>query len=270
MWKDHPVFEKPQSPEVPVWRYMDFTQFISLLERQALFFCRIDRLEDPFEGYYSNVNHQYGLDLWLQFAKSITPPDKYESALEQNIANYKFSRNRDILRRSFTLVNCWHLNSGESEAMWKLHIRGGEGIAIRSTFDRLCRCFSQCDDVVYVGKVQYVDYDTTYISDGNAFSPFMHKRLSFEHEKEVRALVSKVPSDTLLEEAKIDGAGDYLPVDLNTLIEYVYVAPTTASWVRELVQVVLERYGIDRTVVQSSLDDRPPFELETFSDEDGS
>ena len=35
-----------------LWRYMDFTKFVSLLEKSALFFPRADKLGDPFEGYW--------------------------------------------------------------------------------------------------------------------------------------------------------------------------------------------------------------------------
>jgi hypothetical protein len=53
---DHPVFTKPQDPNVPIWRYMDFTKFVSMLENSALYFCRSDLLGDPFEGSFSKAN----------------------------------------------------------------------------------------------------------------------------------------------------------------------------------------------------------------------
>ena len=30
-----------------IWQYMTFTEFVALLNSQALFFCRVDRLQDP-------------------------------------------------------------------------------------------------------------------------------------------------------------------------------------------------------------------------------
>ena len=51
MYKEHEAFAPPP-PDAVLWRYMDFTKFVSLLEKQALFFARADKLEDdPFEGY---------------------------------------------------------------------------------------------------------------------------------------------------------------------------------------------------------------------------
>jgi hypothetical protein len=34
----------------PLWRYMDFAKFTSMLLQRGLYFSRLDRLGDPFEG----------------------------------------------------------------------------------------------------------------------------------------------------------------------------------------------------------------------------
>jgi hypothetical protein len=54
-FKEHPEFAPPSSPDATIWRYMDFATFLSLLDRSALFFVRLDKLAevDPFEGYYT-------------------------------------------------------------------------------------------------------------------------------------------------------------------------------------------------------------------------
>ena len=38
-----------------LWRYVDFAQFIDLLERQALWFPRTDQFEDPLEETYTDA-----------------------------------------------------------------------------------------------------------------------------------------------------------------------------------------------------------------------
>ena len=55
MYEEHPEFHSPPS-EAVLWRYMDFTKFVSLLDRQALFFARSDKLGDPFEGSFPRGN----------------------------------------------------------------------------------------------------------------------------------------------------------------------------------------------------------------------
>jgi hypothetical protein len=45
---------------------------------------------------------------------------------------------------------------------------------------------------VSVGKVKYLDYEHEMFPDGNTLMPFLHKRLSFEHEHELRAVVQPI------------------------------------------------------------------------------
>ena len=48
-YEDHPIFSTPEGGDTTVWRYMDFTKFLSLLDKKELFFVRLDKLDDPFE-----------------------------------------------------------------------------------------------------------------------------------------------------------------------------------------------------------------------------
>jgi hypothetical protein len=36
-----------------LWRYMDLAKFVWMLQRRALYFCRLDALGDPYEGHYT-------------------------------------------------------------------------------------------------------------------------------------------------------------------------------------------------------------------------
>jgi len=42
-------YEVP-SPNAQLWRYMDFTKYVSLLSSRALYFTRADQFEDTYEG----------------------------------------------------------------------------------------------------------------------------------------------------------------------------------------------------------------------------
>ena len=141
MYEEHPVFESPHEDAV-LWRYMDFTKFVSLLDAQSLFFSRADRLGDPFEGSYSKANIALRPALYqgtiLQFAWETLAP--FYQAMRQ-----------------FTLINCWHEANHESAAMWRLYSRDNDGIAIRTTFNALTQSFT-CNDTIFIGKVNYIDY----------------------------------------------------------------------------------------------------------------
>jgi len=47
---ENPALIAPTDVDTKIWRFMDFTKFVSMLEESGLFFARLDRLGDPFEG----------------------------------------------------------------------------------------------------------------------------------------------------------------------------------------------------------------------------
>ena len=148
-------------------------KFVSLLEQSALFFACADQLGDPFEGSFSIMN-------------KIMRPIVYagRGISEENFLALGRAQ-RDS--RRFTLISCWHERFHESAAMWRLYSRETEGIAIKTDFNSFKRSLIDTQDI-YVGRINYVDYENHFIPENNSFSPFLHKRQSFEHEREVRAI----------------------------------------------------------------------------------
>jgi len=55
------------------------------------------------------------------------------------------------------------------------------------------------------------------------------------------------------------GAGIRIPVDLETLIDSIYVAPDAPTWFSELVTAVAHRYGVTAPIRQSRLTDDAVF-----------
>ena len=248
MYKEHPVFEKPQSENATIWRYMDFTKFVSLLDKSALFFSRADKLGDPFEGSFSKVNVKLR-------------PEVYKDKVPEEVLNYLAEFHRVLIK--CTTVNCWHLNQYESAAMWKLYLKSEEGIAIVSTFARLKDSLQGDKPDVYIGKVQYIDYENDWIPEGNSLFPFVHKRKSFQHEQELRAVIQELPRDeygqvNMRSKPPFDD-GIYVPVNLPVLIEKIYLAPTSPRWLFELVQSIIRMYRLEINVLQSTLDDVPSY-----------
>ncbi len=160
MYKEHRVFEKPANENARIWRYLDFPKFVSILDKNALFFVRADKLGDPFEGSYSKAN----------IAKRRRIYEKMPLQVLRQLSEI-YEKNRQ-----FTLLNCWSLSDYESEALWKLYVKNSNGVAIQSTFKRLAESFREGTDNVYIGKVKYVDYMTELIPEGNSFYPFLYKR----------------------------------------------------------------------------------------------
>ncbi len=246
MYEEHPEFEAPPS-ETVLWRYMDFTKFVSLLDRGALFFARADMLGDPFEGSYSPIN-------------VALRPHLYEELLDLGLDDLSGLGQMMKGLRRFHLVNCWHENKFESEAMWKLYSSERKGVAIKTTFGSLIASL-QGDETVYIGRVKYVDYQNTFIPERNAFSPYLHKRKSFEHEREVRAIHMSVPQsneDSPFQTGPdVTETGLYLEVDLGELIQEVVIAPDADAWFVELAQSVAAKFGVEAPITRSTLADSP-------------
>ena len=53
--------------------------------------------------------------------------------------------------------------------------------------------------------------------------------------------------------------GKYIPVDLDVLMEKIYISPTAPKWFNELVKSVVEKYNLEKDVLQSSLSDDPVY-----------
>lgn len=120
------------------------------------------------------------------------------------------------------------MNEYESDAMWKLYCIGGKGIAIQSTFKRFKESFDKCKNIeVNISIMNYIDYSSDMMSLQNLFTPYLHKRKSYEHEKELRAIVLKnilMPENEMWTPYYPFKNGTYIPVDLKTMIENVYVS----------------------------------------------
>ena len=245
MYKEDERFNTPPG-EAVLWRYMSFTKFVSLLARNALFFARADKLGDPFEGSLTPLNVAlrpllYGDDF---------PEDK-----RNLIADFM----KDL--RRFILVNCWHENEIESDAMWKLYSSIQDGIAIKTDFQSLSASLSGTQDV-YIGKINYIDYNTTLIPENDAFKPIMYKRKSFEHEREVRAIILEMPPSgddgfIIGRQPPVYEIGAYHEVDTSILIKEVLVPPYAEDWFTELVQATAETFKLGALVRKSSLAVQP-------------
>jgi hypothetical protein len=168
--------------------------------------------------------------------------------------------------RQWVYVNSWHMNEYESAAMWRLYARTNEAIAVQSSYARLCECLPSkvhlaSDNVaeVYTGEVQYIDYETDWLPEGNLFYPIVHKRKSFEHEREMRAVIQDAtPGGNMAMENLRTGC--LVGVSLEELVEAVYVAPTAPAWFRDLVGAITHKYGfIHKPIIRSSLDVDPVF-----------
>jgi hypothetical protein len=248
-YEDHPAFEKPADPATTLWRYSDFTKFVSLIHRRALYFSRADLLGDRFEGSMSRANLRLRPEVYRHMDEG------FRQRLFEQIAK----GTRAYLARTF--VNSWTMADYESVALWRMYVGQTNGIAIRSTFERLRASLdASYPESIHVGMVKYLNWDSDWTPEGNTLYPFVHKRRSFDFEHEVRGVIQ--PMD--VKDDKVDLSprpepGLYVPVDLDQLLVEVRLDPVSGPWFAELVASVLNHYRVNIPVRQSDLAGEPTF-----------
>ena len=230
---------QPDNSSVKVWRYLDLPKLIDLLQTRSLYFARVSSLDkDPFEGSPTKGT--------LKLIEAIKE-EYIRNGLEKIIPSAKDS----------TYINCWHASSVESVALWEQYGTEAGAIAIQSTYDKLAEAFpSDPGKTVYMGMIQYKDYtdpdEYTNFPDNsiiNTISLFFHKRIEYQHEKEVRALIPLSP------EVVNDQDGIKINIDVDKTIEEIRMRPRTPKWITEVVTKLIKKYDLHLKVKPSQLDE---------------
>ena len=257
--------------DAQLWRYMNFAKFVSMLETRQLFFTRADKLDDPFEGAWSEPTLRL-LDGLIVHGdnKRRTDPVTGDSYLSEKEAARSWKQiigGHSQVERRFTLINCWREGEHESEAMWNQTPRHGEKyeLAIKSDFKSFVHSFPSRSRLPgMVARVEYIPYQTKEMPLSLA-APYFHKRIEFQDEHEVRAIMSATPlvADPAHPDRDDVKAPDYsrdicdigLGYEVNPadLIHEVVMSPHAPSWLTELVVRVIGRYGLKSPVSQSRL-----------------
>ena len=254
---EHQLFEAPTDPNIKVWRYMDFTKLVSILETKSLFFTRADMLGDPFEGSTTQQSIELLRNQVIENGKLLHSSEAIDNP---DILVQKVRASFYVLRE-YTYISCWHMNQYESAAMWGLYTRTNESIAVQTTYQRL---FDNLPNQCSLGRIHYIDYNEQPDHPFHPFHPYLYKRKSFAHEQEIRAIIQEWPLHMDGSHILFDLPSNVLPgksieVDLMQLIETIYIAPTAPKWFYELVKSIIIRYGLDIPVCQSLLDEKPLF-----------
>lgn len=187
---------------------------------------------------------------------------RFEQMIKDGVLNERytpeFMNDLNQKTKKEMAINCWHINDHESAAMWKLYLKSNEGVAIQSTFNRLIKSFSRTSISVNIGVVNYIDYETDFIPYGNAFAPYIHKRKNFEHEKELRCIISGIgyQNKKLI---NLDKGGAHVDVQLSHLIENIFVSPDSPQWVIDLTRDITKKYDVNCPIINSKLKDSPLF-----------
>lgn len=274
-----------ENPSEKIWKYMDLAMFISLLSKSALYFrCPIE-FEDPFEGYgpkppaveFAKNYKETIADLESKRDEGVDFLKRIPESLENKIKDYvklksdaayksieELNRCIDGLDRSLADevesnisnhgVNCWHKSEHESDAMWKLYSASGQGVAIESTIGQLKNSI-QHQEGLEIKSVVYLAENESGKEHGG-LNVLLLKRKSFEHEKELRAIIPlKKPKESL-----------FLGCDLENLITRIHISPLAPPYLKGIVEEICagKMNGINKPIIRSTLLDKPDYRLKAL------
>ena len=245
----------PRPYEIPgadstLWRYMDFAKYISILTTSSLYFPRADKLNDLFEGAKGlKKNKDKWDEHYFAFCKMAikNPPEGHICTLSDHEIDQRANELLNGLEscgkqhRKHTFISCWHENTFESEAMWRLYSSFlDNAVAVKTSYQKLYISLGR-NPSINIGRVKYMDLSHNYAGINDAF---WRKRKSFEHEKEVRAL---------LVDRNCNEEGKLIKCDFRLLIEEVFVSPSAKQWFINVINDVHKKFKIEARVSKSEL-----------------
>lgn len=216
------------SDDTIVWKYLDLSKFLDMLLSNKLFMSRSDKFEDQYEGTFSEPTYEEIKKIAANNPKFL---DYYKSHREK------------------VVISSWHINEYESYAMWQIFTKNNEGLAIQSTIGRLKEALVREKKFQQnIGAVNYIDYKKEYIPFDDTFFPFLFKRKSFQYEREVRII-----SDTSGNRVSIND-GLKVDVDIDQLIEKIYIHPKSENWYKNLVIELMQKLDFNIAIEKSDLE----------------
>lgn len=219
---------KIPSPDTIVWKYLDLSKFLDLLLCKQLFMARSDKFEDQYEGTFSEPTYE-----------------ELKKVSENNPGFLLYHKSH----RKNVVISSWHINEYESFAMWQIFTKNNEGLAIQSTIGRMQEALApELRYEQHIGAVKYIDYKREYVPLDNSFFPFLFKRKSFQYEGEVRIISDLSDQNIYINE------GIKANVDINKLIDKIYIHPKSENWYKNLVIQLMQQLGFDFTIEKSDLE----------------
>ncbi|MFO0901010.1 MAG: hypothetical protein U0836_26575 [Pirellulales bacterium] len=143
-----------------IWRYINWTEYLSLLDTRALWFPNVLRMEDKRE-----LAQPIGQFLDDNYCISNEHRDRtidHLASLGIHTVGWEGLKGIGI--------TSWHQNAYESAAMWRLYLKSDEGIALKTTIQRLQDSFGDVKPTF--GGVGYGSHQTSLLGpEDRAIAP---------------------------------------------------------------------------------------------------
>lgn len=242
MYKEHENFKLPESKDEVIWRYMDLWKFEDLLKKQSLYFSTIKNMGDKFEGRIPDSI----ASIWIQnlkekgyhsVANTIDMLKSYEPVLNYNILS-------------------WNISKNESFALWKIYTKNIKAIAIKSNVQRLKESLNINPFWQFIGVMNYYSDPTDFDFNSNIMNLTINKFNYYCFENELRML-NIIPANLKSQYPEINKGDDILvPVDLDCLIDSIYLAPNATQTEYDNVVQLLKENNLSKDIMISGINDK--------------
>lgn len=235
----HKVIQKTLLDDEVLWKYMNLPKYLSLLSSSSIWLARSDTFKDKREGVFHLAMKE---DLEEFYDVMSQRPDFHDDLAVKNVSEFQ-----EYLSCN-TFISCWHKSLTENMVMWEIYGETENSVSIKTTALNLKDSF--CIKAVYkealevaLDEVVYENSDVVS-AEKNYRQPFFLKREHFAFEKEVRLYFRSRIHHTLSDAPY----GYKVQVDLDKLIDEIYVHPDADEWFFEAVKDLTKKYGINKKV----------------------
>ena len=232
-----------------LWRYMSLPKFLDLILNGRLYFVDLVTLakEDPYEGALP-LYSDYPVYI-KKIVDSIHNTQNQNLEIQKILPDYENIENiaNDFKKaKQSTFVNCWHINKDENFAMWKIYACSDASIAIVTDI-KMLKDSIKTDKNIKGAIVKYENknlWSSKSIENIEQFENYkkiqesvkkaaLYKRKHFEYEKEFRLIYQY---NNLYDEDK-----NYITVDINKLIKYIYISPMAENYIKNTIIQTLKK-----------------------------
>ena len=223
-------FKKDQK----LWRYMDLSKFVSMIEKNALWLARADTFRDKHEGRFPDemreiIEHAYeGFD--DNDKSAVKDADDYQDYLLKN-----------------TFISCWHKNFDENMVMWEIYGKDNNAIAVQTTVRNMEQSIDASNMTGHSLILKSVIYQ--HADEISGVLPyeecFFRKRPHFSFEEEVRI---SLDTYSRYNPSKKTAHGHELPVNIFELFEKILILPDSPDWFMDVINSIKNKYEIHAPV----------------------
>jgi len=251
---------QPKDKTPYLWKFFDLHRFIYLLTEKKLFFTRLDKLEDPFEGVATKFLRRDAefADVPTKFSdfdKSVPLTERRRLLNEKKL--HEYAKQTEVQKAQTTqYVNCWFASDRESMAMWNLY-SNKDSVAVKVNFKKLKKQLKNSFDDFQISR----RYGTNIIGEQITYlklNPFdvltpkqtmkytaLKKDISFQYEQEYRFLIvsKKISKPELFFE---------IPFDIQKIEMTIVTHPNMEDWKFQNLKAMLKILKVEINMERSA------------------